>query len=116
MHRIFTGDDGDVEAVELLIAKKCKCLDSPIRDLKIKKGILIGCVSREAEIIIPSGETQLQQGDSVIIISKNHVIRELDDILMTRTEVSAEATAEATAEAMAEVSAGTSADTSQAEQ
>lgn len=99
MHTIFTGDDGDVEAVELLVAKKCKCLDSQIKDLKIKKGILIGYVSREAEIIIPSGETQLQLGDSVIIISKNHVIRDLDDILMNRTEASEEASEAASAEA-----------------
>ena len=85
MHRIFFGDDENVEAIEFQVNKKTKCLDTPIKDLKLKKGILIGCISRGSDIIIPSGETQILIGDSVIIITKNNDIRDLDDILMNRT-------------------------------
>ena len=81
MHQIFSGDDGNVEAIEFQVNKKAKCLDIPLKKLRLKKGVLIGCISRDSDVIIPSGETQIRNGDSVIIISKNNDIRELDDIL-----------------------------------
>lgn len=87
IHQIFSGDDGNVEAIEFQVNKKSKCLDIPIKNLRLKKGILIGCISRDSDIIIPSGETQIHIGDSVIIISKNNDIRDLDDILTNRTDI-----------------------------
>ncbi|MDD2361456.1 MAG: Trk system potassium transporter TrkA [Oscillospiraceae bacterium] len=90
MHRIFFGDDGNVEAIEFHVNKKAKYLDTPIKDLKLKKGVLIGCISRGSEIIIPSGETQISIGDSVIVITKNKDISNLDDILTNRVEVFAD--------------------------
>ena len=92
MHRIFTGDDGNAHAVEFHVNKKAKCLGVPLKDLNLKKGVLIGCISRGSEIIIPSGETQMQIGDSVIIIAKNNGVRDLDDILTNKTEAFVDAT------------------------
>jgi trk system potassium uptake protein TrkA len=81
MHQIYSGDDGAVDAVEFQLNKKTKCLGIPLKDLKLKSGILIGCISRDSDIIIPSGETKMNIGDSVIIITKNNDISDLDDIL-----------------------------------
>lgn len=85
MHQIFSGDKGTVEAIEFQVNKKARCLNVPIRNLKLKEGILIGCISRDSEIIIPSGDTEIHIGDSVIIITKNNEILDLDDILASRT-------------------------------
>lgn len=90
MHKIFSDDEGSVEAIEFQVNKKAKCIDVPIKNLKLKKGILIGCISRDSEIIIPSGETQIHIGDSVIIITKNNDIRDLDDILVNRIDLFAD--------------------------
>ena len=83
MHKIFDGGDGPVEAIEFQAPEKAKCLNTPLKDLKLKKGILIGCIVRAADIIVPSGETHLQPGDSVIVIAKANVISGLDDILLS---------------------------------
>lgn len=91
MHRIFTGGDRSVEAMEFQVHKKARCIDTPLKDLRLKKGILIGCISRDAEIIIPSGGTEIRIGDSVIVISKGHEIRELDDILANPIDMLADA-------------------------
>ncbi|MFA5561442.1 MAG: Trk system potassium transporter TrkA [Eubacteriales bacterium] len=90
MHKIFSGDNGNVEAVEFQVNRKSKCIDIPISKLQLKRGILIGCISRDSEIIIPSGDTQIHVGDSVIIITKNHDIRDLDDILTSRIDLLAD--------------------------
>jgi trk system potassium uptake protein TrkA len=84
MHRIFSSKDGNVEAIEFQVNKKAKYLGIPIRDLNLKKGILIGCIIRGSDVIIPSGDTEIHLGDSVVIITKNNDIRDLDDIIAAK--------------------------------
>jgi trk system potassium uptake protein TrkA len=54
----------------------------PLRELRIKEGILVGCIVRRGNVIIPNGNTVISGGDTVIIIIKDTNIYELDDILM----------------------------------
>lgn len=81
IHKIIETEDDKVEAVELYLDKKSRCINKPIKDIKTKRGVLIGCIVRNFEIIIPSGETTMKLGDRIVIIAKNKNIRELDDIL-----------------------------------
>lgn len=78
---IFDSINDTVEAIEIQITKKAKCLGIPLKDIKIKDNILIGCIINNSSITIPSGESTIQLGDSVIIVTKNGSVSELDDIL-----------------------------------
>ena len=73
--------DGKIEAIEFIASKDKKLLDITLSELKIKSGILIAAIIRNGEIITPSGQTMIQEGDSVIVISKDHILYELRDIL-----------------------------------
>ena len=83
VYKMF-GDDRDtkVEAVEFEVRLKYKCLDTALRDLKLKKDILIACIARNSNIIIPNGDSIMQEGDRVIVIAKKGHLANLDDILM----------------------------------
>lgn len=81
VYKIFDGDGESVEAVEFAADDRSGCLDEPLKDLKLKSGILVGCIVRSSGIIIPSGETCIREGDNVIVIAKNGNLREIDDIL-----------------------------------
>ena len=50
--------------------------------LKLKKNILIAAIIREDEVIIPKGIDAIQENDSVIVITKDHLLDELNDILV----------------------------------
>ena len=39
------------------------------------------CIGRKRKVIIPNGEDHLEVGDSVIVITKDHIINEFSDIL-----------------------------------
>lgn len=59
-----------------------KLLNIPIKDLKIKPGILIaGIIRAGKKAIIPKGDDVIIQGDRVIIISAEYRITRLSDIL-----------------------------------
>ncbi len=74
--------DGKVEALEFKVHPDSKLLSIPIKDLKIKPGILIaGIIRAGKKTIIPKGDDMVMQGDRVIILSAEYRISRLSDIL-----------------------------------
>ena len=80
MNALYRIADGAAEAMEFIVSPSTRCLGMPLKDLHLKPGILISVVVRGNEIIIPEGSTTLQAGDTVIIISRNGGILDLNDI------------------------------------
>ena len=72
--------DGHAEALEFLANDTTRNRDVPLKDLRLKKGILIAVVVHQGRIIIPDGSSVISKGDTVILISRNHGILDLNDI------------------------------------
>ena len=73
--------NNQVEVLEFTVKESFSRLETPLKDMKIKKSILIGGIVRENAFILPYGETTLKPKDRVIIVSKEKQIDELKDIL-----------------------------------
>lgn len=73
--------NGRVEAQEFIIKKECEFTNVPLKDLNTKSNTLIACIGRRGRVIIPNGEDHLEVGDSVIVITKEHVVTNFRDIL-----------------------------------
>ena len=75
--------DGSVEALEFTAtASSRSVLDKPLKDLTLKKGVLLAAIARENKIIIPGGLTTIQEGDHVVVVTKSQVFDDLTDILL----------------------------------
>ena len=74
--------NGRVEAAEFLIRKESKYTNVPLKDLRIKKNNLIACIVRKGKIIIPGGNDHMEIGDSVIVVTMEHALNALKDILL----------------------------------
>ena len=76
----LVGDN--VEAIEFSVKEDIPDLtDIPLRDIKLKKDILICAIIRKRKIIIPNGDDHIELGDSVVIVTKEHHFSNLTDIL-----------------------------------
>ncbi len=73
--------DGRVEALEFEISENSEVIGIPLRDLRIKKGILIGCIIRRGQILFPGGNDTIEKYDSVIVITNNKGLTEITDII-----------------------------------
>ena len=72
-----------VEALEFGITAGAPCIGIPLKDLKMKSGILLaGIVRQNGQIIIPSGNDVIQQGDDVIVVTTDTSLRDIRDILL----------------------------------
>jgi len=81
MYKIAETGDDRIEALEFRIASAERCLHTPLKSLRLKEGVLVGCIVRKGGVIIPSGATELHEGDSVIVVAKNEELVTLDSIL-----------------------------------
>ncbi len=79
LHKIV---GGKVEAYEFLATLSSKVINTSLKDLELKKNVLIGGIIRDHQIIIPSGMTSIKENDSVIVVSKGRILNDLDDILI----------------------------------
>jgi trk system potassium uptake protein TrkA len=72
--------DYRVEAIEFLVEKKNAVTDTPLKDLKLKKDVLISFINRNGKIIIPTGSDCIKAGDTVMIVTKHSGFTQITDI------------------------------------
>ena len=80
MNTFYRIADGSAEAMEFTVRDTTRNLKVPLKDLNLKSGILLAVIMRGREIIIPEGSSYIQEGDSVILISRGRRILDLNDI------------------------------------
>ena len=73
--------DGKAEALEFNVVRDERLTNIPLKELKIRKDILIGGIIRERKTIIPGGDDVILEGDKVIVIAANQRLQDLADIL-----------------------------------
>ncbi len=73
--------DGKAEALEFNVKPDSKVIGVPLKDLEIKKEILIAGIIRNRKTVIPVGDDIILSGDSVVVIAADQGLRDLDGIL-----------------------------------
>ena len=72
---------GKLEAVEFTASAATHFLDTPLRDLKLKDGLLVAAIVHENKTIIPDGNACICAGDRVVVMAKSLFLQDLNDIL-----------------------------------
>ena len=81
---IHTIADGKAEAVEFQVDESTMHCGQPLKELKIRKGVLIACISHGSVIEIPNGDSSFRAGDMIIVISSGgNVLYQINDIFVS---------------------------------
>ena len=73
--------DGKAEALEFAIHEESAVTGIPLSELKLKDNLLIGCINRHGEILIPRGPDRILVGDTVIVVTTHSGLQDICDIL-----------------------------------
>ena len=73
--------DGKVEALEFSINEKSALVGIPLMNLKLKRNLLIACINRGGVVITPNGQSTIQMGDTVIVVTTQKGLDDIKDIL-----------------------------------
>ena len=58
---------GDGEVTEIIIGKDLPIVGKSLEELKLPKGIIIGVIVHNGEVIIPNGKTRIQANDRIVV-------------------------------------------------
>lgn len=78
LYRLY---DDKVEAMEFSITENSKITGIPLRQMKLKRGLLISAITRNDKLIIPDGQTEILPGDSMIVVTTHLGLQDAQDIL-----------------------------------
>ncbi|MDD3114081.1 MAG: Trk system potassium transporter TrkA [Candidatus Izemoplasmatales bacterium] len=73
--------NNQIEATEFYIPTNTSFTGIKLRDLPIKDNILISCIIRNDQVIIPSGEDSLEPLDSVVVVTTLPFLTDFKEIL-----------------------------------
>lgn len=74
--------DSRVEAIEFRVSENSAVTDVPLKELQLKKNLLISFINRNGKILIPSGQDSILLGDTVMIVTTNTGLDDIRDILL----------------------------------
>lgn len=73
--------DNQAEALEFSIRQESAVTQTPLMDLNLKDRLLVCCINRNGQIIIPRGQDYILPGDTVIVVTTLKGLRDISDIL-----------------------------------
>ena len=73
--------DGKAEAVEFLVDENTKNCGKPLKELKLKQGLVVASITHGSKTEIPNGDSQFMPGDTVVMVTGGRgVLHQLNDI------------------------------------
>ena len=72
---------GKIEAVEFTAKADSRIVNMPLKDLPLRKGLLVASIVRGQTSIIPNGMTEILPGDHVIVMAKSLFLHDINEIL-----------------------------------
>ena len=81
VENLYTLCNDRVEGLGFKIRSASSVTDIPLRELKLKKNVLIAGIYRRGTVIRPNGNDTIKVGDSVVIITKDNRFDDIVDII-----------------------------------
>lgn len=73
--------DGKAEAVEFLVDRNTANCGKPLKELKLKPGVLVVSITRGKNTEIPNGDSSYEVGDTVVVVTTGkEVLHQFNDI------------------------------------
>lgn len=71
-------EDVDLEVVEIETERDSKVTKHLVKDLKLPPGLILGAIIRDNRVELPMGNTQIHEGDRVLVFVKNEQISKVE--------------------------------------
>ena len=68
------------EALEFVARPGGKIVDRPLLDVRFPRGAMVGMIVRPKEIVVPGGDTQIRQGDHVVVFALQEAVKKVQKL------------------------------------
>ena len=81
METLYNLIPDQVEAAEFIVKDGSPIIGKPLSELRFKKNVLVACILRGEQVIIPRGQDAVAAGDSVVFVTKDVFMDDVVDAL-----------------------------------
>lgn len=78
---LYRMNNDRVEALEFIVKKDSPVVGIPLQELKLKPNLLISSINHKGNIITPGGQSRIDVGDTVVIVTTLTGLHDIKDIL-----------------------------------
>ncbi|MGE5442771.1 MAG: Trk system potassium transporter TrkA [Bacteroidota bacterium] len=86
IHAVHTIRDGFGELIEAEALETSSLVGTPLRDVNLPPGVMIGAIVRGGQVISPRGNTVVQNKDRVVLFATADVVRKVEKLFSVRLE------------------------------
>jgi trk system potassium uptake protein TrkA len=86
IHSVHTLREGFGELIEAEALETSPLVNTPLRDVNLPAGVLLGAIVRGSEIITPRGNTVVQVGDRIVLFAAADQVRNVEKMFSVQLE------------------------------
>lgn len=79
---LATFGDDEAEAMEIIALEGSKLIDTPLSKLDLPKGVIVGAIMSQDQMLIPNGSTVINAGDRIVFFVQTAVRPKLEKLLV----------------------------------
>ena len=83
---VYSISDGAAELVDAVALETSPLVGKPLRDAELPEGVMIGAVLRSGSVLMPSGDTVINAGDRVVLMSMRENVKDVEQMFRVSIE------------------------------
>lgn len=86
IHSVHTLREGFGELIEAEALETSTLVGTPLRDIRLPAGVMVGAIVRNGQVINPRGSTVIQSRDRVVLFAGSDAVRKVERLFSVRLE------------------------------
>lgn len=83
---VYSLSDGAAELVDAVALETSPLVNHPLRDAPLPEGVMIGAVCRDGEVIMPTGDTIINAGDRIVLMTMRENVKDVEQMFRVSIE------------------------------
>lgn len=83
---VYSLSDGAAELVDAVALETSPLVNKPLREANLPEGVMIGAVFSDGKVSMPSGDTVINAGDRVVLMTLREYVREVEQMFRVSLE------------------------------
>ena len=83
---VYSLSDGAAELIDAVALETSPLVNKPLRDAELPEGVMIGAVFRDNEVQMPTGDTVVNAGDRIVLMSMRENVKDVEQMFRVSIE------------------------------
>jgi trk system potassium uptake protein TrkA len=83
---VYSLSDGAAELIDAIALETSPLVDKPLREAHLPEGVMIGAVYRDGKVSMPTGDTVINAGDRIVLMSLRDNVKDVEQMFRVSLE------------------------------